>query len=145
MNAIKLAAIAATLCCLLLVMNEGMHNDAKPQAAPAPAPQPVAKAQMAAAPALARTANPPAQRCETHTVSGSHTARAEWEARQGALEDAADVCPAGKAHPLQVNCAPVAAAQGILGEAAMRCVQLAACTLCGEDLARQREVDRFPS
>ena len=106
---------------------------------------PVAMAQPpvsapAPRPAATVAAIRPALRCETSHISGSHTARAEWEARQGALEDVADVCPAGKVSPAQVSCAPVAGAEGIMGYAAIKCVQQAACTLCGENLARMREV-----
>ena len=80
--------------------------------------------------------------CQTTTVSGGHTARAEWEARQGALADATDVCPAGKVSPLQMSCTPVDGAQGINGYDAMKCVQQAACTLCGADLARMQELNQ---
>ncbi len=105
---------------------------ARPQPVSTPAPRPTPAAML----------TKPAQRCETSRISGSHTARAEWEARQGALEDVADVCPAGKVSPAQVSCAPVAGAEGIMGYAAIKCVQQAACTLCGDDLARMREVAR---
>ena len=104
---------------------------AVPVRAPASRPTPLPRA----------VASTPAQRCETTQVSGSHTARAEWEARQGALEDVADVCPAGKvtANPAQLVCSPVEGAQGIMGYAAVKCVQQATCTLCGDDLKRMRE------
>lgn len=85
--------------------------------------------------------NSSAHRCENRLVRGVHTARAEWEARQGALEDVADVCPSGKINPTQMHCTPVTGAEGIPGYAATKCVQQALCILCGDTLSRQNGAD----
>lgn len=136
--------LAATL--MLIAVNIAWHSAPEvPEQRLASIPQSSAQPMPAMA-ALPSTqpkvlAAPPAQHCETSQIHGSHTALFEWEARQGALEDVADVCPAGKVQPTQMQCAPVNGAQGIMGSAAIKCVQQAACTLCGEDLKRQREVD----
>ena len=89
-------------------------------AAQPPATQPVAavptQAPRLPTPARAKVAeNSPVNRCENRLVRGVHTARAEWEARQGALEDVADVCPSGKINPTQMHCTPVTGADGIVG------------------------------
>lgn len=110
------------------------------QPAPLATALPLPARPPAPRPATSVVATRLAQRCETSQISGSHTARAEWEARQGALEDATDICPAGKVIPAQVSCAPVAGGEGNMGYAAIKCVQQAACTLCGDGLARMREV-----
>ncbi len=147
-----LTAVMMLLMLLLLIASEFWHEQPEVQQAPtlplAVSPAPVSPATMVPVRVAALPPSPlpkvvatvPAQRCETSQVSGSHTARAEWEARQGALEDVADVCPAGKVTPGQMSCTTVDGAQGILGYAAVKCVQQAACTLCGENLARMHEV-----
>ena len=145
MKSIMVGLLMAVL--MLIVVSQFWPGQPEPQVRLA-APVSVSVAVPVRAPVARPTplpkvvATPPAQRCETTIVSGSHTSRAEWEARQGALEDVADVCPAGKvtASPAQLHCSPVEGAQGIMGYAAVKCVQQAACTLCGDDLARVREV-----
>lgn len=116
------------------------------QAAPISMPSivPAPAAPLLARPAPSRpnvVASAPAERCETTLVSGAHTARAEWQARQGALEDVADICPSGKVMARQLDCTPVEGEQGVMGYAAVKCIQQAACTVCGEALARMRELN----
>lgn len=126
----------------LFVLLELLAGDTEPhQALPQAVPPVSAQKIKPQAPLLpAPTANSTAARCETMPVSGGHTARVEWEARQGALEDVADVCPAGKVHPTRLDCAAVPREHGIMGEAAIKCVQQALCTLCGDMLARRSEL-----
>lgn len=144
MNIRLMLLMAALMVIVVIAFWPDLPEAAVRPAAPMPlnvaasAPAPTAVAQLNPAPKT--KAAPGTQACETTQVSGSHTARFEWEARQGALEDVADVCPAGKVSPTQLNCTPVDGRHGIMGDAAIKCVQQAACTLCGEVLARKREV-----
>lgn len=134
--------VLAVVLGLMMAMLGGLWQDEPaPQVLPLPprpAPLPVTPPQRVAAPLPKPVEKSrPAVRCENMPVTGSHTSRAEWEARKGALEDVADVCPAGKVVPTQVRCIVVDGEQGIMGYSAIKCVQQAICTLCGDDLARQ--------
>ena len=82
------------------------------------------------------------ERCETTLVRGSHTSRVESEARQGALEDAADICPAGTVTPGSLSCEQVDGERGVMGYSALRCIQEGSCTLCGDKLTRKYEINQ---
>ncbi|MEN9865214.1 MAG: hypothetical protein RL748_804 [Pseudomonadota bacterium] len=146
----KKITVLSMLAILLWMGGHALMQDdagvAALQAAPISMPSivPAPAAPSLARPAPSRpnvVARAPAERCETTLVSGGHTARAEWQARQGAQEDVVDICPSGKVMPHQLHCTPVEGAQGVMGYAAVKCVQHAACTVCGAALARMREVN----
>ena len=145
MKIVTLALLAVGLCLVVIMLN-GLWSDESEALAP-PAPPPTRPVPMSAAlpnrlvtPLPKPVESKPAVRCETTPVSGSHTSRAEREARQGALEDVADICPVGKVVPTQLRCGVVDGEQGIMGYPSVKCVQQAVCTLCGDDLARKLEV-----
>ncbi len=148
MKIIRLTCVASIACVLWFAVIAYFQEAPPPPPMP-PTPQPVVQAFYPASPAplplkvlpLPIRQQLPSERCEISTVSGKHTARAEWEARQGALEDAADICPAGKVTPAHVICTPVQGEQGVMGYPAIQCIQKAVCTLCGEKLARKYELN----
>ncbi len=141
---LKLMAVALFAAALLLLLLGGQAVPPVEASVLAIAPTPIKSIAPVSATrvlhAAMPTSNAQAERCETTPIQGSHTARAEWEARQGALEDVADICPAGQVSPTEMKCSVVDAAHGIEGNPAQRCVQQAICTLCGEKLARRREL-----
>lgn len=144
---VMMVFVLAVVLGLMLAMLSGLWQDESGELAPQVLPLPLARPVPVIAPQRVAfplpkpvEKNKPAVRCESTPVSGGHTSRAEWEARQGALEDVADVCPAGKVVPTQLRCGVVDGEQGIMGYSAVKCVQQAICTLCGDDLARKLEM-----
>lgn len=143
------AVMAAAAAFLMLVLGWWWQPPAVAALSAAPAPAaPARPAALPKPPAVPRVAAQPVavnhvvEACQSWPVSGSHTARTEWQARRGALEDAADVCPADQVRAGAVSCEAVAGAQGVDGYPALRCVQQAVCTVCGDRLARVLEVGR---
>lgn len=79
--------------------------------------------------------------CTATIVKGSHTALNELEARSGAEEDTADICPSGKVTPIHLKCEKVDASRGVMGKPAVQCVQEVSCTICDDDLTRKYEAE----
>ena len=144
-----LAFFALVWCIVTVLAQLEITPDLAAAPLPSVAPRPLANLQAFAKPVVVHAALakplatvPRVEACETILVKGSHTSRSEEEARSVALNDAADICPAGQVTPRQVRCEAVDGELGVAGYPARRCVQEAACTLCGDTLRRHHEANR---
>ncbi len=140
-----LAFFALVWCIVTVLAQLEITPDLAAAPLPSVAPHPLASVQAFAKPVVVHAALamvPRTEACETILVKGSHTSRSEEDARNVALADAADICPAGQVTPRQVRCEAVDGELGVVGYPARRCVQQAACTLCGDTLRRHHEANR---
>ncbi len=81
------------------------------------------------------------QTCEVIAAQGAHVASTVEDARSGAAEDVRDVCPSSELTQVLEKCAeqPIQNAGGVM-EMQYRCVQSGNWRICGDDLARRKEV-----
>ncbi len=77
--------------------------------------------------------------CESSFVEGGHTALLLEDAQQGAMEEAADNCPSGRADLQAMECTELLLDTDEGPQVGMRCVQQAICHLCDDNLSRKYE------
>lgn len=75
--------------------------------------------------------------CKAFKVAGSHTAEAQHDAQDGAIEEVADVCPSHRVTQVQQQCEPFMPEPGLYLQ---RCRAEGLCQLCGEHFARYSEI-----
>jgi hypothetical protein len=77
--------------------------------------------------------------CESSILEGSHTAIIKKEAKEGAWEDAKEVCYPGAATKISIQCKKVKGDKGVQGKKAIQCTQEVSCNICGDNLTRKYE------
>lgn len=75
--------------------------------------------------------------CKSFKVSGSHTAEAQTDAQDGAVEEMADICSSHRVTQVQQHCKPHSPEPGVFFQ---HCRAEGHCQLCGEHFARYQEI-----
>jgi len=79
--------------------------------------------------------------CENEAVHGAHSATTLEAARDGAAEDIRDVCPSNQVAKVIETCsAHMAEDVDGVAQQMVRCQRSGMCRICGEHLARRREL-----
>ena len=75
--------------------------------------------------------------CNAFKVGASHTAEAQADAQDGAVEELNDICPSQRVTQVQQHCEPHSPEPGAFLQ---RCRAEGLCQLCGEHFARYQEI-----